>query len=265
MLGKVMKYDIKYLNKLILPYYLILFGLGAIVRILGLIGKHNKIVQLTSGLVTGIFYVAIAMVLVYTLVILLKRFYDNTYKDEGYLTHTLPVKRGYFLDSKAIVSLFYVIMGMLSMVGSWMLGKYSPEGIEFIKGLLAEVEKGLGYEGWKIIAYLIVIILISFYSYLFMIMAGMSIGQTFQDKRVLWSVVFSVVLYYVSQIISTVFMLVFSFGVMDMDSIFKADSNPAPTGYVNYSLAIGLGLSLVFTVAYYVIARWNLKRKLNLI
>ena len=74
MLGKVMKYDIKYLNKLILPYYLILFGLGAIVRILGVIGKHNKIVQLTSGLVTGIFYVAIAMVLVYTLVILLKTF-----------------------------------------------------------------------------------------------------------------------------------------------------------------------------------------------
>lgn len=132
-----------------------------------------------------------------------------------------------------------------------------------MKGLLNEVEKGLGYEGWKIIAYVVVIILISFYSYLFMIMAGMSIGQTFQDKRVLWSVVFSVVLYYVSQIVSTVFMLVFSFGVMDMDSLIKADTNP--TGFINYSVAIGLGLSLVFTVAYYVIARWNLKRKLNLI
>ena len=263
MLGKVMKYDIKYLNKLILPYYLILFGLGAIVRVLGMIGKHNSIVKITSSLVSGIFYIAIAMVLVYTLVILLKRFYDNTYKDEGYLTHTLPVKRGYFLDSKAIVSIIYVVLGMASMVGSWMLGKYSPEGIDFIKGLLNEVEKGLGYEGWKIIAYLIVIILVTFYSYLFMIMAGMSIGQTFQDKRVLWSVVFSVVLYYVSQIVSTVFMLVFSFGVMDMNSLLKADTNP--TGYVNYSIAIGLGLSLVFTVVYYVIARWNLKRKLNLI
>lgn len=258
-----MKYDIKYLNKLILPYYLILFGLGAIVRVLGMIGKHNSIVKITSSLVSGIFYIAIAMVLVYTLVILLKRFYDNTYKDEGYLTHTLPVKRGYFLDSKAIVSIIYVVLGMASMVGSWMIGKYSPEGIDFIKGLLSEVEKGLGYEGWKIIAYLIVIILVTFYSYLFMIMAGMSIGQSFQDKRVLWSVVFSVVLYYISQIVSTVFMLVFSFGVMDMNSLLKADANP--TGYVNYSIAIGLGLSLVFTVVYYVIARWNLKRKLNLI
>ena len=75
--------------------------------------------------------------------------------------------------------------------------------------------------------------------------------------------VFSVVLYYISQIVSTVFMLVFSFGVMDMNSLLKADTNP--TGYVNYSIAIGLGLSLVFTVVYYVIARWNLKRKLNLI
>lgn len=263
MLGKVMKYDIKYLNKVIFPYYLILFGIAAIVRILGMIGKHNQVVEVTSHLVSAIFYVAIAMTLIYTLVIVLKRFYDNTYKDEGYLTHTLPVKRGYFLDSKAIVSILYVVLGMISMVGSWMLGKYSPDGNDFIKTVFNEIAQKLGYEGWQIITYIVILILISFYSYLFMIMAGMSIGQTYQDKRVLWSVVFSIVLYYASQIISTIFMLVFSFGVMDMDSLMNANSSPVE--FLNYSFGIGIGLSLVFTAVYYVIARWNLKRKLNLL
>lgn len=262
MLGKVMKYDIKYFNRLILPYYLILFGLGAIVRILGLIGKHNTVVKITSTLVNGIFYTAIALVLVYTLVIILKRFYDNTYKDEGYLTHTLPVKRGSILDSKAIVSVIYVFLGMVAMVGSWMLGKYSPEGIEFIRNILDGMERTMGYKGHMVILYIVVLMIVSFYSYLFMIMAGMSIGQTFQDKRVLWSVVFSVVLYYVSQIISTVVLVVFSFGFLDMKTLIN--SNSAPTEFLNYSMGFGLGLSVIFTIGYYVIARWNLKRKLNL-
>ena len=37
-----------------------------------------------------------------TAIIIAVRFYKNTYSDEGYLTHTLPVKRGTLLLAKVI-------------------------------------------------------------------------------------------------------------------------------------------------------------------
>ncbi len=210
-----------------------------------------------------IFFFCLALVLVYTLVIVLKRFYDNTYKEEGYLTHTLPIKRGNVIDSKIILSVFYVIVGIGVMALTLLIAVYSTELVETIKNILAEINLGFNISMAKLIIYMVLIVFSSYFSYLLMIMAGMSIGQTFNDKRTLWSVVFSVLIYYVSQIISTVVMLVFSFGKMNMLDIIKTGKEPVE--FVTFNMGLSFALTAVLLVAYYIIAKITLTKKLNIL
>lgn len=263
MLGKVIKYDMKYLNRLLVPYYLILIGMAGLIRLLGIIGEHNAAIKVTSTIIKVFFFVGVALVLVYTLVIVLKRFYDNTYKEEGYLTHTLPIKRGNVIDSKIILSVFYVIVGIGVMALTLMIAVYSTELVETIKNILAEINLGFNISMAKLIIYMVLIVFSSYFSYLLMIMAGMSIGQTFNDKRTLWSVVFSVLIYYVSQIISTVVMLVFSFGKMNMLDIIKTGKEPVE--FVTFTMGLSFALTAVLLVAYYAIAKITLTKKLNIL
>ena len=263
MLGKVIKYDMKYLNRLLVPYYLILIGMAGLIRLLGIIGEHNEAIKVTSTIIKVFFFVGVALVLVYTLVIVLKRFYDNTYKEEGYLTHTLPIKRGNVIDSKIILSVFYVIVGIGVMALTLLIAVYSTELVETIKNILAEINLGFNISMAKLIIYMVLIVFSSYFSYLLMIMAGMSIGQTFNDKRTLWSVVFSVLIYYVSQIISTVVMLVFSFGKMNMLDIIKTGKEPVE--FVTFTMGLSFALTAVLLVAYYIIAKITLTKKLNIL
>jgi len=253
----------KYLNRLLVPYYLILIGMAGLIRLLGIIGQHNEAINVTSTIIKVFFFVGVALVLVYTLVVVLKRFYDNTYKEEGYLTHTLPIKRGNVMDSKLILSFFYVIIGIIVMALALTIAIYSSDLVENIKRILDEINIGFNISMAKLIIYMVLIVFSSYFSYLLMIMAGMSIGQTFNDKRTLWSVVFSVLIYYVSQIISTVVMLVFSFGKMNMLDIIKTGKEPVE--FFDFTMGLSLSLTVVLLVAYYVIAKVTLNKKLNIL
>ena len=90
MLGKVLKYDLKSLIKNLIPLYVVLFGLGLMIRILGLFDNVSII-----AIVCGLMIVALVLVsflsVVLTGIFSVKYYLENLFKDQAYLTHTLPV------------------------------------------------------------------------------------------------------------------------------------------------------------------------------
>ena len=70
-------------------------------------------------------------------------------------------------------------------------------------------------------------------------------------------------IYYVSQIISTVVMLVFSFGKMNMLDIIKTGKEPVE--FVTFTMGLSFALTAVLLVAYYIIAKITLTKKLNIL
>lgn len=262
MLGKVIKYDMKYLNRLLVPYYLILFGMGGLIRLLGIISKKNEAIKVSSTIISVVFYVGVAMVLVYTLVVVLKRFYDNTYKEEGYLTHTLPIKRGNLIDAKILISIIYVIVGIGVMILALMIAIDLKSFIQVVKDFLEPMFQFYNISFVQTLIFVLLLMVSSYFTYLLMIMAGMSIGQTFNDKRVLWSVVFTVVIYYVSQLIATVTTMLFFFGKMDMIELIE--NGETPIVFLNQTMVLSMLLSGIFLIAYYVIAKITLIKKLNM-
>lgn len=108
MLIHLFKYEIKSIFRQLLPFYaaLILFAL---------LEKVFYMLQMPTIMsFTALFHILIiAAVMVFTLVVITRRFYSNFFSNEGYLTFTLPVKTWELITSKLIAALLFAFTGML--------------------------------------------------------------------------------------------------------------------------------------------------------
>ena len=92
MLGKLLKYDLKWVYKLIIVFYCLAFIFSVIGRAFGTI-ENSLVFEIVSQIAFGTAISMMVSSLINTLMRSWVRFVRNLYKDEAYLTHTLPVKK----------------------------------------------------------------------------------------------------------------------------------------------------------------------------
>ena len=115
MLGKVLKYDLKALCRYLVPLYAVIFGLGIMTKLLSFFEKVS-IINIILGLMIVALIFAVTFSFVLTGIFNIKHYLDNLFKDEGYLTHTLPVKRGTLLLSKVLASFITIVITFLVVI-----------------------------------------------------------------------------------------------------------------------------------------------------
>ena len=134
MLGKVLKYDLKALCRYLIPLYVVLLGLSMMIRFLGFFDNISVI-----AIICGLLIVALVMLFIFSFMLagifLVKYYLENLFKEQGYLTHTLPVKKGTLLFSKVLASLVVFIVTALVLIVSLVIAFYQ-------EGLFEEVMKG---------------------------------------------------------------------------------------------------------------------------
>ena len=110
MLGKLMKYDMRYMAH-ILPW-IYLGGLGASALISTLIILAGSADFLLAGTVLFgfLFVIAVEAVAVCSAVFMMVRIYKNLFSDEGYLTFTLPVKNSAAVSSKILTGAIWTLI-----------------------------------------------------------------------------------------------------------------------------------------------------------
>ncbi len=110
MLGRLLKYELKAMGRILLPLYGVLIALSVIWGI-GSGGGHTDepgVVNVTLLVTTIILAIG---VIVATLIMIITRFRSNLLGDEGYLWFTLPVSTGTHICAKTISATCW---GMLS-------------------------------------------------------------------------------------------------------------------------------------------------------
>ena len=108
MLKKLFKHDFKYMTRILVYMYAISILLAGITRLV-LLGSKIQFVLIIGKILQGFTYSALVNVLVNTFVHILTVFLKNFYKDESYLTHTLPVTKKQLLTSKLLSSLLVIV------------------------------------------------------------------------------------------------------------------------------------------------------------
>ena len=261
MLGKILKYDLKSMGKSLLPLYAGLIGMALILKLLSFGTDSFSVLQIIYNFMLVFFIIFEIGAIFYTFFVAIKRYYKNLYSDEGYLTHTLPVTSGQLLISKVTTSLLYFILTIIIMLLSIMICFDTSELFKLIFEGISYLAVALSVSEMAIYIWCVIFMLVSYLSYVLLVYAGIGLGQSHSNNKIIFSVVYSVVLYYITQIIAVVALgLLFVISPDIMSAINQ--NNPSPEIIIQV-LIYSLGLCVVVTIGYYLIA-YNRLKHLNL-
>lgn len=277
MLGKLIKYEFKSTAK----WFLIMYAALIIITVFNkltitLNTNNNSLLELATVLLTLTYVLTILSSYVITLVLVIARFYKTMVTDEGYLTHTLPVKTISHVNSKLIVSAVWFILSVIVMIASIMILGAGDGLIAFfnaIGDLFSSAAKD-GFLGDLIITVLLIIFLLlaSLLYYILPFYCAIALGSLFTKHKLAGAVGMYFVIYFVMQIFGLIFSIfLFSF---DMDNAI-ANFVLGGAGEIVYGLTegfsginfmlISFGLySLLFAAIFYIITNVVLSKKLNL-
>ena len=210
MFGKLMKYELKATSK----WYLIISGVLAILAIFaGLLASSvitgaSKYTADTTYTIVGIIALVIfAGYIGLTLtnyIIIIRRFYNNIFGREGYLTWTLPTGSHTVLLVKVTSALIWSIFCFVSLILSLLifLGVIGLAQQQNIFEALGPVFEKIGS---SLVLQSLLFQLLATISGILMLYCAISLGQLFINNRVVMAFVFGFILWVVLSIIGRLF------------------------------------------------------------
>ena len=113
MLKKLLKYEIKNMFKFLSFFYVLCIFFATTTRILFSF-DDTTILYIMGQISVGCFFAMIANILINTIMRNFVRFNESMYKDEAYLTHTLPVKKNTLYQSKFILAIITLLTAFVT-------------------------------------------------------------------------------------------------------------------------------------------------------
>ena len=193
MLGKVLKYDIKALSRYLIPLYAVILGLSLMIRILSLFDDVS-IIAIVLGLMILALVFAVGFSFLLTGIFNIKYYLENLFKDEAYLTHTLPVKKGTLLLSKVLACVIIIIMTFICVLFSLLIAFYKEGFFSEIFKILGESYAGM--EIYKFVLYMGIYGIIGYLTTILMVYAAISIGHSKSSNKIVSSVIWGLIFYF---------------------------------------------------------------------
>ena len=207
MLKKIMKYDLEYMFKTLGVFYLITIFLAALTR--GLSAVDNMaiftVMKTICMIATVILAIAIALI---TVLRMWMRFRDNLYKDESYLTHTLPVKKSTLYTSKMLTSIISILATFIVLVVVLLITFYSKENVLFFKDLFSELKSVIGCNYRTMLVVVCGLYIIEWISILQIGFTGIILGHRKNSDKTIYSIVYGFIAYWIGILFVLAVMLI---------------------------------------------------------
>ena len=261
MLGKLLKYDLKWVYKPVIVFYILSIFFALLTRLFFSIEKSllfNILGQITNGAMISMIISSLINSLMRSWV----RFVNNIYKDESYLTHTLPVKKGSIFLSKVLTAIICsfttVVVALLAVAISY----YSKENLEALKGFLKLTASAYDITAINLI---LVVSLVIFLEVLFIIIIGYTgiiIGHRSNKNKMAKSIFIAIVLYIITSTLTLGFVYIVGLFNKDVMNIINT------TDIVNVSaiknvMRLGIVIYVAYNLVYYFIGNKLFKKGVN--
>ena len=258
MLGKLLKYEYKATSRYFIGLYIVLalltIGNKVVITIEATTDIDLKVVDILFGIIMASYVIAIIAIAVATVVLILRRFYFNMLKDEGYLSFTLPATVGQHIASKLIVGITWFVATIVLNVISIFVVTYSKD-INYVKGISDIAQELTQSGGWGYVIEGIIAIIVTVIGMPMLMYACLSIGQLYTKHRVVGAILAYIGYYIINQVVSSVFL------VICMHSLGYSYDTSA---FTNQVLIFSIVLSIVISIVSYVVTHYILSKKLNL-
>lgn len=181
MLGKLLKYDLRYIYKVLGAYYLISISSVALGALLSKIEHPPYIIDFIEGFLTNAGFGLSIGLMITAFTRTWMRFRQSLYGDESYLTHTLPVSRLQLFTSKFICAIIVLLLSLA--VAALVLLLYVSSFSNFdIGAFFADLSVTIADTSFTLFCLIIILGLLVIVQSIFIIMCGFSgiiIGRRF--------------------------------------------------------------------------------------
>ncbi len=212
MLIKLLKYDLKYMIKNMAVFYILSIFFAITTRILFNIDQ-SVIISIIGQISVGCMFAMIANILINTMMRSWVRFRDSIYKDEAYLTHTLPVTKNDIYNSKFIQTLIFFFAGFIVILLSLFIAYYSKENWIAITNFIKTITTGLNMSTSFFVTMAIIVIFLEIFNAIQCGFFGIILGHKRNNAKIGYSVLLGFITYLIAQAI--ILALVFVYGIFD--------------------------------------------------
>ena len=161
----------------------------------------------------GCMFAMLANILINTMMRSWIRFNNSLYKDESYLTHTLPVTKNDIYNSKLIQTFIFFFIGFIVIIISLFIAYYSKENWQAITNIVKNITIGLNMNTLFFITMFLLVVFLEIFNAIQCGFYGIVLGNRKNNGKIVYSVLFGFILYLVSQTI--VLLLIFIYGLFD--------------------------------------------------
>ena len=246
MLTKLLKYDLKYMIKNMSIFYILSIFFAITTRILFAM-KETIMIKIISQISVGCLFAMVANILINSLMRSWIRFRDSIYKDESYLTHTLPVTKNDIYNSKFLQTLIFFIFGFIVILVSLFIAYYTKDRWLLLTNYISTITTGLNFKTSLFVIGMISVIFLEIFNALQCGFLGIILGYKNNNNKILFSVLYGFIAYIVSQ--SLVLFLTFIVGLFNKN-IMDLFKNNILLDTASFKLLMGLAIILYLIIIF---------------
>jgi hypothetical protein len=259
MLSKLFKYDFKWMTKVTYIYALILVVISIVLKIVESVDQTFLLVILDKILVS-MFISCVVSILLTCSIRIWVRFINNFYKDESYLTHTLPVTKNELFNSKVLAGICSLLLSVLVIVICLAFVYLNKSTIEELKMMWDSLVAA--YNSVFAVLFVIGLVVLIILEIIYIMMAGVlgiTIGHRSNNFKMVKSIAVGLISYGLLSAMSLGVIGIVS-KIIDYDII----GNGFPS--MNYLIGVGsagLAVYLIYNIVYYLIAKKVFNKGVN--
>ena len=259
MLKNLMKYDFKWINKVMVIYYILLFVITVAVTIVESM-EQTFFLLIVDKILSGMMIGCSISVIITVLMRIWVRYNISFYKDESYLTHTLPATKNELFNSKIITSILSLIIALLFVAVCFFSTYLINVGIDPIKALYNSVAIKFGNVTTNL--FIIGVILLVILEMIFILFAGifgLTLGNRSNNGKTIKSITFGFISY---SILNTVSVIIIQ--ILDLFTDFDITSKAAPSiGIIKTLVITGILMYVIYNLAYYLASKRLFNKGVN--
>ncbi len=263
MLSKCLKYDLKYIYKLLIVFYLIDIVFAIFTRILFSF-DNSFMLHILALIASGITISFMFSIVINNLMRVWARFVKNVYGDESYLTHTLPISKSTIYTSKFLSSIITMFTSMLVILLCIVIAYYSKENLEVLKNTLQIFATVMNSTTIKLILTAFFVIFLEFTTILQAGFTGILLGHKSNNLRMVKSIVYGYLNYLLVGVISVLIIYIIGLFNPNIMALFSTNiNNVVAVDVVKKSLVLGVFIYITFICIYYFIDIKVFKKGVN--
>lgn len=260
MLKKLLKYDLKWCYKPLLVFYILAIFFSIIVRIVESF-EQTLIVLVIDKICCGIVIAMIVNILINCFMRNWSRFVRNIYKDESYLTHTLPVSKNEIFFSKVLTAIITLLTSFIVIIICLAIATLNKDTWIILKEYL---EQSAIYFNSSVFSLIFVLIITIFFEFLFMMMSGI-LGIIIGHRANNFKMVKSIIIGFFTYIILSSMSLgvLFIAGLINSDIMSLFNNIEVSSNALKNMMLVGILVYAIYNLGIYFIGNKLLNKGVN--